>query len=67
MQGVCQIIDDPEEVQAFFKRREAVTGVGDNHPNEEWVRLLLRTTPQLVRAEGFLGPNKPVLIRDFSR
>jgi general stress protein 26 len=67
MQGVCQIIDDPEEVQAFFKRREAVAGVGDNHPNEDWVRLLLRTTPQLVRAEGFLGPNKPVLIRDFSR
>jgi hypothetical protein len=67
MQGRCEIIDDEDEVRAFFARREAATGVGDNHPNEQWVRLLLRTTPQLLRAEGFLGPNKPVILRDFSR
>jgi hypothetical protein len=67
MQGTCEIIEDEAEVQAFFDRREAATGVGNNHPNDQWVKLLLRTTPTLVRAEGFLGPNKPVLIRDFSR
>jgi hypothetical protein len=66
LQGTCEVIDDPEIVNAFFERRKAATGVGDNHPDDDWVRLLLRTTPTLIRAEGFLGPNKPVLIRDFS-
>jgi hypothetical protein len=66
MQGTCEVVEDPAEVQAFFDRRETATGIGNNHPNDDWVRLLLRTTPQLVRAEGFLGRDTPVLIRDFS-
>lgn len=66
MQGTAEVIEDPAEVEAFFKRRQEATGVGNHHPNDEWVKLLFRTTPTLVRAEGFLGPSKPVLYRDFS-
>lgn len=66
MQGTCEVVDDSAEVQAFFKRREVVFGMGDLHPDEDWRRLLLRTTPTLVRAEGFLGPRTPALYRDFS-
>lgn len=65
MQGVCEIIEDPEEIAAFYRRREAATGRGDTHADEEWNRLLLRTRPQLVRAEGFLGRLKPALYRTF--
>jgi hypothetical protein len=67
MQGVCKIVDDPNEVEVFFQRRVAAGGLPDRHPDEDWIRLLLRTTPTLVRAEGFLGGNKPALYRDFSR
>ncbi|MFN8535173.1 MAG: pyridoxamine 5'-phosphate oxidase family protein [Dehalococcoidia bacterium] len=67
LQGVCQVVDDPEELAAFYRRREAATGVGARHADEEWTRLLLVTTPSLVRAEGFLGPQKPAIYRDFSR
>ena len=68
LQGNCEIVDDPAEVEAFFARRAAIIGRPDAHPDDEYVRLLLRTTPTLVRAEGFLeAPTKPVLYRDFSR
>lgn len=66
MQGTCEIIDDPEEVLDFFKRRVAAGGNPDGHPDEDWTRLLLRTTPTFVRAEGFFGNNKPAVYRDFS-
>lgn len=65
MQGTCEVVEDEKEVSAFFARREAARGVGDRHPEEDWTRLLLRTTPTLVRAEGFLGPLKPALYRSF--
>ena len=67
LQGICEIIEDPAEIQAFYERRRAITGFGDAHPGDDWVRLLLRTTPSLVRAEGFLGRDTPALYRDFSR
>ena len=65
MQGNCEIVEHNEEIKAFFERREKATGRGDQHPEEEWKRLLLKTTPKLVRAEGFLGPLKPALYRTF--
>jgi general stress protein 26 len=66
MQGNCEIVTDPAEIQAFYDRRRAVTGFGDAHANDNWTRLLLRTTPTLVRGEGFLGRDTPVLYRDFA-
>lgn len=65
LQGTCEIVTDPDEVAAFFARRRAATGQGDAHPNDDWERLLLRTTPSLVRAEGFLEHLKPALYRTF--
>ncbi|GIW05556.1 MAG: hypothetical protein KatS3mg060_0361 [Dehalococcoidia bacterium] len=67
MQGVCEIVEDEAAIADFYRRREAATGKPDSHADEDWKRLLLRTTPQLVRAEGFLGQLKPALYRDFSR
>ncbi|MFN8534534.1 MAG: pyridoxamine 5'-phosphate oxidase family protein [Dehalococcoidia bacterium] len=66
VQGVAEVVEDEAEVQAFFDRREARTGMGNNHPDENWTKLLFRVTPTILRAEGFLGPNRPVLLRDFS-
>ena len=65
LQGNCEIVSDSDEIDAFFARRKAATGMGDNHPNDDWERLLLRTTPSIVRAEGFLGQLKPALYREF--
>ncbi|MFN8535709.1 MAG: pyridoxamine 5'-phosphate oxidase family protein [Dehalococcoidia bacterium] len=66
MNGVCEIVDDRDQIKDFYERRRAVTGFGDAHSDDDWVRLLLRTTPTLVRAEGFLGRDTPALYRDFS-
>ncbi len=66
VQGTCEIIDDQDAIQDFYKRRVAAGGNPDGHPDEEWTRLLLSTTPSLVRAEGFLTQSKPALYRDFS-
>ncbi|MFN8534333.1 MAG: pyridoxamine 5'-phosphate oxidase family protein [Dehalococcoidia bacterium] len=66
MQGVCEIVDDPDEVASFYQRRVAAGGSPDGHPDEDWTRLLLRTTPTFVRAEGFLEGLKPAVFRDFS-
>ncbi|MFN8532340.1 MAG: pyridoxamine 5'-phosphate oxidase family protein [Dehalococcoidia bacterium] len=65
MQGLCEVIDDQAVISDFYQRRQAATGHGDSHADEEWGRLLLRTTPQIVRAEGFLGRLKPALYRQF--
>ena len=66
MQGTCEVIEDEQEVQDFFARRKAAIGQGDLHPDEDWKRLLLRTTPTLVRAEGFFeNHNTPALYRSF--
>ena len=68
MQGTCEIIEDQDEIADFYKRREAVTGMGDAHAwDENWTRYLLKTTPTIVRAEGFLARSKPAIYRDFSR
>ena len=63
LQGKCEVIEDDATVQAFFKRRVEVQGKPDAHPDEDWKRLLLSTTPSIVRAEGFLGPLKPAVYR----
>jgi hypothetical protein len=65
MQGRCEVVSDPAEIAAFYQRRAAAVGKPDSHADEHWTRLLLRTTPQLVRAEGFLGQLKPALYRSF--
>ena len=67
LSGTCEILDDRKVLNDFYKRRVAAGGTPDGHPEEDWVRLLLKTTPTLVRAEGFLGQNKPAVYRDFSR
>lgn len=66
LQGTCEILDDPEVLNDFYKRRVEAGGTPDGHPDEDWVRLLLKTTPRFVRAEGFLGQTKPAIFRDFS-
>lgn len=65
VQGKCDIITDADTINAFFDRRKAARGVGDAHPDEDWTRLLLVTSPTYVRAEGFLGRLKPAVYRDF--
>jgi hypothetical protein len=30
--GRCRLVEDPEDIQAFFQRRAAATGQGDAHP-----------------------------------
>jgi general stress protein 26 len=65
MQGLCTIVEDDDEIDAFYERRAKATGRGDRHSDEEWKRLLFVTTPQVVRAEGFLGRLKPALYRTF--
>jgi hypothetical protein len=66
MQGLCTVVDDDAEIDAFYDRRDAVRGVPANrHEGEEWKRLLFVTRPQIVRAEGFLGRLKPAVYREF--
>src|SRR6476660_4392415 len=46
MQGICEVIEDQDEIKDFYKRREAVTGMGDAHAwDTNWTRYLLKTTP----------------------
>jgi nitroimidazol reductase NimA-like FMN-containing flavoprotein (pyridoxamine 5'-phosphate oxidase superfamily) len=65
LQGRCELISDPATVQEFFRLRQAETGQGDAHPEDDWQRLLMRVTPEVVRAEGFLGPLTPAIYRTF--
>lgn len=65
--GKAELVDDPAEVQRFFERRHATHGVGDMHPDDHgYTRLLIRTTPTYLRAEGFADAARPVVIRDFA-
>lgn len=66
VQGKCDIIKDADTINAFFERRKAVKGMGDAHPDEDWTRLLLLTSPTYVRAEGFLQRLKPAVYREFA-
>lgn len=63
VQGTCELIEDKEAIADFYRRRKEDTGVGDVSPESDYTRILMRTTPSLIRAEGFLGPFKPVLFR----
>ena len=63
VQGTCELIEDPESIADFFHRCKAVTGSGDPFEGSEYTRILMRTTPTLIRAEGFLGPFEPVIFR----
>ena len=68
MQGVAELIEDPDEVAAFLERRQAATGRGDAHPHDQsYRRILIRTRPQYVRAEGFYPgePMRAVILREF--
>jgi general stress protein 26 len=65
LQGACEVVEDMDAILAFYKRREAVTGRGDTHANDDWVRYLLRTTPTFIRAEGFLDRDTPAIFRTF--
>src|SRR5262249_2191367 len=35
MQGTCEIVDDPAEVEDFFRRRVAAGGLPDRHPDDD--------------------------------
>jgi len=68
MQGAAELVEDPGEVAAFFERRAAATGRADAHPaDQSYRRILIRTRPQYVRAEGFYPgePMRAVILRDF--
>jgi general stress protein 26 len=67
VQGRAELIEDPDEVQAFFQRRLAAHNHGDAHPTDpNFQRILVRVTPEYLRAEGFAEFSRPVIIRDFS-
>jgi general stress protein 26 len=63
VQGTCEVISDKATLDDFYARRTAAINMPDGHPDEDWERLLLKTTPTLVRAEGFLEFNKPAIYR----
>ncbi|MFN8534446.1 MAG: pyridoxamine 5'-phosphate oxidase family protein [Dehalococcoidia bacterium] len=62
IQGTCEILEDPSVVRDFDARRRERTGVGGASEHERW---LLRTTPTSLRAEGFTGPRRPVILTEF--
>ncbi len=64
--GRCEIVEEPDEIQAFFQRRLAATGIGDAHPHDQsYRRVLMKTTPEYLRAEGFAEHQRPVIYNSF--
>ena len=64
--GRCEIVEEPDEIQAFFQRRAAATGIGDAHPHDQsYRRVLMKTTPEYLRAEGFAEHQRPVVYNTF--
>ncbi|ETX08825.1 MAG: hypothetical protein ETSY2_03080 [Candidatus Entotheonella gemina] len=64
--GRCEIVEEPDEIQAFFQRRLAATGIGDAHPHDQsYRRVLMKTTPEYLRAEGFAEQQRPVIYKTF--
>ncbi len=63
LQGRAELVTDQGEVDAFYARREAATGIGRMHPADETL-YLIRTTPEYVRAEGWAGMHG-IVYRDF--
>lgn len=63
IQGTCEIIKDPDIVEAFVRRRAEARRIAvTTSVNERW---LLKTTPTMLRAEGFTGPRRPVILTTF--
>ena len=66
--GTAEVIEDANEINRFFERRQNATGSHDLHPTDHgYRRILIRTTPTYLRAEGFAEAARPVVIRDFSK
>ncbi len=64
--GCCTLIEAPEAIAAFFHRRAAATGQGDAHPHDHsYRRVLMQTTPEYLRAEGFAEHQRPVIYTQF--
>lgn len=63
LQGICEIITDRAAVRDFDERRRAALGVTGATETERW---LLRTRATSLRAEGFTGPRRPVILTDLS-
>lgn len=64
LQGTCEIIEDQDILKDFDRRRYERTGRTNSSAGHD--RWLLRTTPVYLRAEGFTGPRRPVILTDFS-
>jgi general stress protein 26 len=65
LRGTCEIIEDPDEVAAFMERR--ATTLGYKVPERDWHRMVIKFTPDYLRAETFLGEeagNEPVIIKN---
>ena len=63
MQGRAELVEDQEEVSAFYERRVRATGGGRGHPPEDTL-YLIKVTPEYVRAEGWAGMHA-IVYRDF--
>ncbi len=63
LQGECQIIESAEAVKDFDERRRQALGRNVGASDHE--RWLLRTHPTYLRAEGFTGPRRPVILTAF--
>ena len=63
MQGRAELITDEAEVNAFYARRAAATGKGRSHPPEETL-YVIRTEPEYVRAEGWIG-QRAIVYKNF--
>jgi len=63
MQGRAELVEDQDEVNAFYARREKARGQGRGHPPEDTL-YLIRVHPEYVRAEGWAGQHA-IVFRDF--
>lgn len=64
--GRCELVEDPDAIQAFFHRRAAATGQGDAHPHDQsYRRVLMQTTPEYLRAEGFAEHQRSIIYKTF--
>ena len=61
--GRAELVTDQAEVDAFYARRDVAIGRGRNHPPEETL-YLIRTEPEYVRAEGWIG-QRAIVYKDF--
>ena len=65
VEGHAELVEERGELDAFYARREQVSGRGDPHAGDEaWQPLLIRVTPRYLRAEGFVEGLHPVVLRD---